>query len=501
MYTILLDCYTDEAAGLGVPPYLGTYPRYLFGQLKLQGKQVRYVTVDDVRAYIRELTLHKQKRLPQTDIMVYNRVCRDVGDALMRADEMIVNVGVHVPGKYLSAMPGTFHELQRLIPLLHFTKPIIITGPAVFGTQLHGGKEQESPITTFAHEIKPFYFTYSGIAQAAIEGSKILNQVTDLRVLEIETGRGCQTKPGCSFCTEPLKSKLEFRETKDILTEVSALYEQGARYFRLGKQACYYAHKDATIIVKEIRRLCSDIKVLHIDNVNPVNVITQRGIEITKAIAQYCTEGNIAPFGVESFDPEVGKRNNLNTNPQIAYDAIKIINQFGKENGENGMPKYLPGINILFGLDGESKKTHEENMKWLTKIKDGGLLLRRINIRQVAVMQGTDLATNAGTKFLHKNKKFYWKWRNDIRQNIDQAMLNAFLPKGSIIKNVRMEIHDGNTTFGRQIGTYPLAIGIKQKLELGSWYTVKVKKAMLRSIEAEIVQKEQKTNTSPVTAV
>ena len=31
---IVLDCYTDEPAGLGVPPYLGTYPRYIAGWLK-----------------------------------------------------------------------------------------------------------------------------------------------------------------------------------------------------------------------------------------------------------------------------------------------------------------------------------------------------------------------------------------------------------------------------------------------------------------------------------
>ena len=43
-YTIL-DCYTDEPAGLGVPPYLGTYPRYIAGYF---GK-VNYITIDDLR--------------------------------------------------------------------------------------------------------------------------------------------------------------------------------------------------------------------------------------------------------------------------------------------------------------------------------------------------------------------------------------------------------------------------------------------------------------------
>jgi len=47
-YTIL-DCYTDEAAGLGVPPYIGTYPRYIAGEQILQGNNVNYITIDDLR--------------------------------------------------------------------------------------------------------------------------------------------------------------------------------------------------------------------------------------------------------------------------------------------------------------------------------------------------------------------------------------------------------------------------------------------------------------------
>ncbi len=36
----ILDCYTDEPAGLGVPPYLGTYPRYLAGYYISEGYKV-----------------------------------------------------------------------------------------------------------------------------------------------------------------------------------------------------------------------------------------------------------------------------------------------------------------------------------------------------------------------------------------------------------------------------------------------------------------------------
>ena len=49
-YTIL-DCYTDEASGLGVPPYLGTYPRYIAGYLKSLGEDFKYITIDDLRFF------------------------------------------------------------------------------------------------------------------------------------------------------------------------------------------------------------------------------------------------------------------------------------------------------------------------------------------------------------------------------------------------------------------------------------------------------------------
>ena len=48
MVTTILDCYTDEPAGLGVPPYLGTYPRYIAGSLD---ETPYYITIDDLRLW------------------------------------------------------------------------------------------------------------------------------------------------------------------------------------------------------------------------------------------------------------------------------------------------------------------------------------------------------------------------------------------------------------------------------------------------------------------
>ncbi|MBW3014415.1 radical SAM protein, partial [Candidatus Woesearchaeota archaeon] len=278
---------------------------------------------------------------------------------------------------------------------------------------------------------------------------------------------------------------VEFRSQKDIVDEMKALNKVGVKNFRLGKQSCLYSYKKTA---DELGKLFSGIKknvkydVLHIDNANPVQVTEEK----TKLIVQNCTPGNIAAFGVESFDPEVGKKNNLNATAEQVFEAVKIINKYGAKRGANGMPLFLPGINLLFGLIGESKETHSYNMEWLKKILDEDLLLRRINVREVVVFPGTKMEA-IGSKFLKKNKKYYYSWRDEIRQKIDWPMLKKVVPEGTVLKKLRMEVHDGNTTFGRQTGTYPLIVGVKKKVDLNKVVDVKIKSHMLRSIVGEII--------------
>ncbi|MDP3766030.1 MAG: radical SAM protein [Nanoarchaeota archaeon] len=485
-----MDCYTDEAAGLGVPPYLGTYPRYIAGYL---GEGVNYITIDDLRFYKKYNSKIKKTRISQkTDIFTYNLTINSskVGELLEKTDTLVVVLGVHVPGKYLSAVPGTLHEIVPLIQDLSCKK--ILTGPAVFGTQLHGGKITEKLDKNVFDKVDPllFRFKYSDVKDYSVAGAEIIKQIPDTRMIEIETGRGCDIGK-CSFCTEPIKNKIEFRNKEDVVNEIREFYQLGVRYFRLGKQTCFYTYPNAVELLKEIRKNFPEIKVLHIDNVNPVKVVMDKknDFEITKAVVEYCTSGNIAAFGIESFDPVVVKENTLNTAPLIGYEAIKIINRFGAERGEDGLPKFLPGINIIFGLIGESKNTHTENMKWLRRIYDEGFMVRRINIRQVAIFEGTSLFEKSRDKFLKKNKKFYWKWRNDIRQNIDFPMLKRVIPQGTVLKHCYAEIYDGNTTFLRQFGTYPLIVGVKGRYELKKFYDVKITGHMLRSVVGEVLVK------------
>jgi radical SAM superfamily enzyme with C-terminal helix-hairpin-helix motif len=485
MHYALIDCYTDEASGLGVPPYLGTYPRYIYGMLSKQKHKVSYLTIDDLRLWKRYNGEVKETRLKdKTNILIYNLTKNNAQEVLKKAEAIIVILGVHVPGKYLTAQPGT---LKEILPLIEdFSGKKILTGPAIFGTQLEGGKFFEKEDLSRFDEVKDFTVSFDKLEEFVLHGTKILTEIPNPRVIEIETGRGCKVGK-CSFCTEPIKSKFCNRSKDKIVKEVKAYYDLGARYFRLGKQADFYASDQPAEMLREIRENCSEIEVLHIDNVNPNSVVGKEGEEITQAIVEYCTPGNIAALGVESFDAEVIKQNLMNTTPEIAMKAIRIINKYGAKRGENGMHKFLPGINLVFGLLGESKASHQKNMQYLQQVLDEGLLLRRINIRQVAILPGTYIESHGGNKFLRKNEKYYWKWRDEIRQKIDWPMLQKILPKGTILNDVWTEMYDGNTTFCRQYGTYPLVIGIKGRLPLHQRISVRVKDYMLRSIVAEVV--------------
>jgi radical SAM superfamily enzyme with C-terminal helix-hairpin-helix motif len=500
----IIDCYTDEPSGLGVIPYIGTYPRYIAGGLLKNKQEVFYLTIDDVRATVKGEFDYKNQM--KTDVRRRNLTPNfvNVKQILSSSDYVIIISGVHTPGKYLSAYPGTTEEISKLLNQLGGNYFTILTGPgASSGSGQWGGRKARDVslekdnfnlvIADLEYKLdlllknnfsKDVEITkdYNLIEPAIVKGAKIVHQYPlekKFLIAEIETMSGCARKKGCSFCTEPLKScGVHKRTIENIVAEVKSLSKEGVKNFRLGKQTCFYSYGDIDTLLKKVKPYA---EILHIDNVNPAFVTEEK----TKSIVKYCTSGNIASLGVESFDPLVIEKNNLNSNPEMVYKAIKLINKYGAERGDNGLPKFLPGINLLFGLNGESSKTHQENMKWLNKIMDEGLLLRRINLREVVVFPGTDLEKEVGDKFLKKNRRKYWGWKNDIRQNIDYPLLQKLVPEGTVLKNLRAEIYDGKTTFCRQIGTYPLTVGVKGRLDLDFFYDLKVKKHMLRSVLAE----------------
>jgi len=505
----IIDCYTDEPSGLGVMPYVGTYPRYIFGALLKLGIEPFYLTIDDIRSANRAFDIENDIK---TNIRLRNTTPNNprVGEILTSSDIIIVIAGVHTPGKYLSAYPGTTVEVKKLLLDFHVeTKFLILTGPsATIGSGLYGGRKARSVekdsdffdltipeleycleglLESNFQEVREVEDKYEMLREIAPHGARIAPQLPhDLgfHIIELETMSGCAKKIPCSFCMEGLnEGGVRSRPPEDIIDEVRALNSQGFENFRLGKQTCIYSYGNREKLERLLSGVSQYSKILHIDNANPLYVDEGK----TRALVKYCSPGNVASMGVESFDGNVILENDLMTSPELVYEAVKTINDIGGRRGLNGMPAMLPGINLLFGLKGERKSSHEENMHWLRKIYDDGLMLRRINIREVVLFHGTKLSESVGNKFLRKNRRYYWRWRDDIRKNIDNPMLERILPLGTVVKGLRTEIYDGNTTFARQIGSYPLVVGIKGRIGLDRSVDASVIGHMLRSIVGEEV--------------
>ena len=125
----------------------------------------------------------------------------------------------------------------------------------------------------------------------------------------------------------------------------------------------------------------------------------------------------------------------------------------------------MPGINFLFGLAGERAETFKINMDFLKSILDEGLLIRRINIRQVMTFPGTKLWYEKRKK-LKKYRKEFEKFKNFVKEEIDLPMIKRVFPVGTIIKDVLLEAHDGDNTLGRQLATYPILVRFPEKMEL-----------------------------------
>ena len=311
-------------------------------------------------------------------------------------------------------------------------------------------------------------------------------------IAEIETSRGCERDKFCSYCTEPFYGKVDFRDEEDIINEVKALYDYGERYFRIGRQSNIVAYKgkDKPNIIainnlyKGIKEVAPDLKVLHTDNGNPgyISKYPDESYEILKTIAKYNTAGDIIAFGVESFDKNVIESNFLTTDPDSIIRAIEVVNEAGKDR-INGIPKLLPGINLIYGLIGETNETYKINYEYLTNIMERDLMIRRINIRKVMAFEGTYLGKYYKDSKIKINEKLFTKYKKMVRENIDSNMLKKVFPVGeALLTDVIPEFRDRGITFGRQLGTYPILVGVKEELTLGKPVDVLVSDYGYRSI-------------------
>lgn len=487
MKCVIVDGYVDEPTCLGVPPYISPHPRYIAGAMVDAGispSDVHYCTIDQLRCN------------PQ------------LSKTLEVADLLVLIAGNTVPGRYLGATPITLREIKDLEA--RYREKLIIGGPLQLGYSPQGGTRaaELKHLHVCRGDLEAYIYEYlrepgseverwrstREIARWSVKGAFIIKQHPGFpRVMcELETYRGCHRHTHCSFCTEPLYEK-STRRVEEITREVAALYNNGARYFRLGRQPDLLTYQGIETpegfapnpdaiekLYRGIRQAAPELKVLHLDNMNPTTIaeFPEQTRRVLKIIVKYHTSGDVAALGVESADPAVIRRNNLKVYPEDVITAVEMINEVGAKRGKSGLPELLPGLNFVYGLPGETKHTYALNLELLTTIYEKGLLLRRINLRQVMSFPHTPLCGHS----VEINNRIFAHHKRRVHQEIDQPMLRRVVPRGTILRHVILEAREQGITLGRQIASYPLLVGIPEKLPPGSTVDVMVTGYGYRSI-------------------
>ncbi|MFJ5105376.1 radical SAM protein [Streptomyces sp. NPDC088554] len=468
---VVLDCFTVEPSGLGVPPYLSTYVRNAWSALRRArpDADVRYVTIDDVRWCLAGGGPTVEP--PQSDPFTYSTtVNRDSAIQLLRDAEIVVVIaGDAVPSVHLHAVNGSFEEISRALAcargrryLLGPLSTYALAAPAEYAglfDAVHTHTVTSGDLLLGSHRPAP----YGQMQRERDSFTGLVEQMPWRPIAELELYRGCTRRKFCDFCNEPAKSPLvAFREVDDVVAEAAQLYAASVRNFRLGQQTCFFSYRNRDedairALLGGIRERCPELEVLHIDNADPLAVAAPVGLRIAKLVADYCTEGNCAPMGIESFDPVVIARNTLTCTPEILMRAVEHVNEAGAARGPGGLPMLLPGLNLIYGLPGETHGTHVANLRGLAEILDAGLLCHRTNVRLARAFPGTPLAALGELERLPSAEHFP-SWKADIDFTWDQPMKERVYPTGLRVPGLHSYFIGQGGTWWRRLGSYSIQI-------------------------------------------
>ena len=518
---LVLDGYEDEPAAFGVPNYLGFHIRYICGVLESRGLPYTYMTIDQWR-------IHQKGRLDDPSERTALR------KELSELDGTVILAGAVVPGKYVRGTPISRREMDQVLSILPSEQPVLCGGWAIRHWRYDGWTPLRSSLFCTVQDTDASLHHYLSTGQWenrkrtpeqwsewALHGasSKAVTHHPDLEspkgspgplTYEIELYQGCvRFKRGCKFCIEPKKGLPLWRDEDDVLAEITTALDSGVRNVRIGGATDIYTYRAEGVedleypvpnpepIARVLHGAREDerLEILHVDNANPS--IISEGIEpateITKTLVETLSDGAVLSFGLESADPSVHEQNWLNCDPEQLRTAVRLVNEHGRQRGERGLPKLLPGLNFIAGLNGETEESYRMNLELLRSMRQEGLWLRRINIRQVE-----------GQGFQEIPERTFRKFKREVRESIDRPLLEEMLPLGTVLRGVWWESHDdrirrpeqvldpkhrdeairgvAGITFGRQIGAYPILVGLPYKVPLESSTDVIVTGHGMRSI-------------------
>ncbi len=477
MKVVILDGYVDEPSNFGVPPYISPYPRYVAGAVRDAGHEWTYTTIDQVR-----------------------------GGHPLTGDLLVMISGPIVPGKYLRGLPISEKEILRHAQAFE--------GPRVLGGPLARFRFFDETLTEpFEHvavrDLDACVYDHLAAGEWTDRDRTLLEwdrwgllgadvicghpDFPEPLIVELDTTKGCvrYVNGGCSFCIEPQYGITKFRPLDGIVAEVRALAELGAVNFRLGGQADFFSYQALGLgtsptprinvpalgaLLRGIHEAAPALKILHTDNGDPAMMVAHpdEARAALELLVRQTSPGNLLSFGLESADPAVTEANNLNIDAEGCLEAIRMVNAVGRERGGSGLPRLLPGLNFVAGLTGETKRTFELDLAFLRRLLEEDLWVRRINIRQVRPVRQEFEPTGLHAEFR--------RFKETVRARIDHEMLRRVVPEGTVLRDVYLEIHEGHVTYGRQIGTYPILVGLPYDVPLDRFVDVAVTSHGERSV-------------------
>ena len=203
----ILDCFVDEPACFGVPPFIAPYPRYIFGALVDAGvspEAVDYLTIDHLRG---------------TDYRLEDRY-----------EAVFLVGGAVVPGRYLGSKIGTAAEIRRIAernPGQELAVGGLISRVLEGGGNLHPihddiekhAYHRAAGMRTDARRTPGEIARWARAGAIAVRRHPRFPHV----ICEIETFRGCPRQSHCSFCSEGTFGPVEYRSEEDIVGEIDAL--------------------------------------------------------------------------------------------------------------------------------------------------------------------------------------------------------------------------------------------------------------------------------------
>ncbi|MBN1389694.1 MAG: radical SAM protein [Candidatus Thermoplasmatota archaeon] len=504
---LILDGYIDEPSALGVPPYISPHVRSLAGGLVSGGaehEEIGYLTVDQWRGM--------------------RGSARRIG-TLRKIDGTFIVTGCIVPGRYLRGMPISRREVRE-VALEAAGRAVMVVGPSA---PVHSGDDEvktclgdpgvlgESFSSTGT--LRDRDRTMEEWNEHLLRGAFMIWMHPDHPsplIAEIETSRGCPRylSGGCSFCSEPGKGPVQFREPQDIIEEVGELSDNGLENLRIGGQSDLLSYmspeagrsdvpspdpcaleemmsgvgrklnegKGVQRAIGRGRRPGIDTGIIHTDNANPAVVsrhpdLSRKALEV---LVRFTTPGTVLALGLESSDPLVRKVNNLNSGPDETLAAVRMMNEVGGRTGVNGLPHLLPGINFLGGLPEQTPSSFAKDLELLRSVMNEKLLVRRINIRG-ALFPGDD-GVPIARYLTGKLRVAFLDFKEKVRRGFDPQFLRNMIGIGGVLKGIYTETVAGHTTFGRQIGSYPLLVGIEHRVDLGTFVDVAVTEFSGRSV-------------------